>query len=835
MKNHNSKQTSVAHRILAVVLALSLWAPVLPAQAPPGRPASTGQAEQMTSLIFRDAPIDQVLGFYAELTGRTMIKAPGINVQITLRGQTRLTKSEAMQAIESVLAMNNVVLVPMGEKFFKVVQIGGARQEGLPISKDTPGENGFPESDHLVSQIVNLQFLEISEVQPILQPLLHGYGKIQPLERTNSLLITDTSGNLQRIIEVLAEIDKPATSKVETRIYEIRYAEAGKIAARLNELIAQSQEQQKENSSAPKTQQAEIPRGVIRARQSNASTSVPTAQEMAEQGIIQGTVKVLADDRTNILIVISPPYNYAFFDRIVAVLDRKVEPDITVKVYALEYADAEEISGVLNEFVGAATGDKTSGAAGGDGEATSKNDSRSQALREYINRQKQASGTQEGKSDIGQLSESTKILADKRTNSLLLMGRKSDIAALMDVITELDRMLAQVLIETVILEVSLSKGLSYGMDWLQRSMTAYNETVKGPGPGVSIRQPVMSFGGGWAGASGTTFQDASQIDRSANLSGGALTYYLTLFDLNIDAIIRMAANSSDARVLSTPVVLTTDNTEAKIVAGEERPIVTSTSTSDGGTQTSRYEYKNIGIELTVTPRINPNRTVVMEVEQTADNVGELVQIDGNDVPVITKRELSASIAVADRTSIVLGGLINSSGRKSRTKVPLLGDIPLLGALFRSEERSKNKSELLVLMTPYVLLTPEEAQAQTQRLHDSSSARNTKWYNTWSDSDLARRLRAEDKSKGFLGFGGKKKGEAVELSKGDVTPRISYMVPSDMAMPTEKSAEIQEDASPEPVSEDVGVKEPAPELKPPAVDAPDPQPDAEMLMKPVPMR
>ena len=210
--------------------------PIMPGP-PPGLPAipeASGPADEegvsddqplseskLISLNFRDAPLDQILNFYSELTGRTMIKSPGINATITIKGQTRLTQAEALLALESVLAMNNVVLVPMGKKFFKVVQPTQARQEGMAISRDVP-EKGFSETDQLISQIINLKYLEVAEASAVIQGFVHGYGKIQPLERTNSLLITDTAGNLQRILEVLEFIDQPTETKVETRIYELK-------------------------------------------------------------------------------------------------------------------------------------------------------------------------------------------------------------------------------------------------------------------------------------------------------------------------------------------------------------------------------------------------------------------------------------------------------------------------------------------------------------------------------------------------------------------------------------------------------------------------------------
>ncbi|HEY8239997.1 MAG TPA: type II secretion system secretin GspD, partial [Kiritimatiellia bacterium] len=666
-----------------------------------------------------------------------------------------------LQAIEAVLAMNNVTLVPMGEKFLKVVQTGQARTEGMPLSLQMP-EEAFNEDDKLISQVITLRYMEIEEVSAIISTLVHGYGKVQPLQRTNSILVTDTASNLKRIMEILDYIDQPTESKIETRIYEIHYAEAAKIASKINELIADTQAKEdkprvEQVPGQPAVPTIPTPPGVIRARppgmpaEAASSGEVETALELAERGIIRGKVKIIADDRTNILFVLSRIENFAFFDRIVAVLDRPVDPEVTVRVVALEYAKAEEIAGILNEFIGAATADASKtptgaaapaeGAAAGTDQAAA--DARSQSIRDFIQQRAQRAEAESPageKSALGRLSSTTRILADKRTNSLLLMGKQSDLNALEEIINNLDTMLAQVLIETVIVEVNLGKNIEYGVDWLQRSVIAYDEQQKGPNGGLTVRDPLYAFAGGSSqGGDPDRFQDASQITDRDNLplSAGALTYYLTMFDLNIDAVIRLASNSRDARILSTPVILTTDNTEAKINVGEQRPIVTSTSTTDTGTQTQNFEYKNIGLQLAVTPRINPQRFVVMEINQTADNVNGFETINGNRVPIITKREMQAQIAVRSRSTIALGGMVLTNKEKTRSKIPFLGDLPLLGIFFRSDARGEARTELLVLITPYVLTTPEEARAETARLHNNSSSSRTKWHTGWSDSPFAK--------------------------------------------------------------------------------------------------
>lgn len=740
-----------AIRILSALLGCLL---VLPpaglAQIVKPMSVQRGEQEQLLSIRHVDAPIQVVLEEYASLTGRTLIMSPSVPaVLVSLKSEEKLTETEYLVALESILAMNQIVLIPMGDKFLKVVPAAELRTHGEAILMGVPGEDDEA-TDKLETRVIELKYLDLTAVQPLIDSLRHPYGKVQMLEKTNAFMITDTVSVLHRISELISYLDKPSEAKVETRVYRLANADATEIASRLGELIETSDTGRPQTRSTARST-ASAPGGVIRAgttaaqraaaaaaaaRQSQSSTQ--TASDLAERGIVQGEVKLVPDERTNILIVISEPVNFTFFDRIVELLDEQVDPAIAVEVVRLEFADAEEISTILNDFVGAATADSQRNRTANRTSTTNTADSRAQALRDFVARQN--SGSQQTAASaaslaagVGRLSEDTRILADQRTNSILLMGNRSDITALQGIVEQLDVMLAQVMIEAVIIEVSLDDNIQYGIDWLQRSYELYNEERLGPGGSIGVQQPVVGFGGG-QNFNNSTFIDGGLVTRQTELAAGALNYYATFYDLNVDAVIRLAAGSSQAKILSTPLVVTTDNTEARIIVGESRPIVASTSVTAGGVDRSSYQYQEIGIELTVTPRINPEKFVVMEIQQTADNVGGFQVIDGNNVPVITRREMEAQIAVENRSSIVLGGLMSTDSRKGRTKIPLLGDIPIVGTLFRSDDNSENRRELIVVITPYVMATPEEVRQESERINERSMS-DQKWDLTWSDSPL----------------------------------------------------------------------------------------------------
>ena len=722
-------------------------APEPPEERPAPVAARVGEGDDEDSIwqfnLVKDAPLDALLDMYSQVTGRTMIKAPGVNATFpNIKVKEKLTKAEMLQVMDSLLSMNNISLVPLGSRFFRVVQIDKASTEGMAIQTEPP-EDGYPESDALVSQLIRLKYLGMEDANNIVGAMLHGYGKVQRLDRINSLLVLETSTNLRRINEILEMVDQPTELNVETSVYVIRHAKAADIAARLNELASDS-EQKEEVARVANPLPRRMP-SMMRARQPAAAaeeaqpSAASTAATAAEKGIIQGKVKILTDERTNIIIVITNPVNLPFFNMIVNALDVSVDPEVEVQVVNLEFADAEEMASLLNNFIGASSSSSSStdsGTVPGGGRSTgSGDDSRAQALENFVRARASAAdrnAAKEAVAKIGQLSSDTKILADTRTNTILLMGTKGDIAALLDVIKKVDIMLAQVLIEAVILEVTLNNNSSYGISWLQKSMTAYNaKSVNG----VSVKNPVASWGGSFGDNKFSTV--AGDTVSRAFAGGSGLSYFFTFTDLNMDAVLDMVASSGEGRVLATPVILTTDNTEASIISGQSVPVRTGDSSYSSGTYYSDYEYKDVGIELKVKPRINPSRYVTLEISQSANTLGDQTDVgNGSTMYKINKRELTASISLPSRSTIVLGGLVETDYSSSESHIPILGSIPLIGALFRTESKTRQRAELLVLITPYVLMTPEEARAETERLHRASNVAAEDWYRGWSDSSLA---------------------------------------------------------------------------------------------------
>ena len=736
-----------------------------PTFAPPAGGPTATNSDNGVQLNFRDAPLDQLLNMYGDLTGRTVIKGPQINAIITVRSQNSLTVPEAIQALESVLQLNGIALVPMGAKFVKVTKSELGRMESLAL-KHGGKDSGPAETDQLVSYIFTLKYIETEDVVPALQNVLHTYGKIQVLERANSVMLTDTSANIQRAQEILTFMDVPPEARVETKVYELENGDAMAIAAQLQSIVDDAQG--KNPQQRPRQAGVAMPIPMV-APGAARSASVGGGDTGLEEGLIQGKVKIISDDRTNMLIIIARPTNFPFFERLIKELDRKVEPEVVVRVVQLHWTTADNLVPLLNDMLGSSGGTygtigQTSGGTAtstlGGGAAGSSLGARSTASSTAARRTSTGTSAYSGArpttsggaarpggaasspnpfgNNAPNVTTTTRVIGDKRSNSLLMMGTKEDIADLEKVIEKLDVMLSQVLLEVAILEVDLTKTTESGVSWLQRSLQAYNLTSAGPGGGAQIRQPISAFGGGWnPGTASATIPNGGSIVNGTAMPGG-LNYYTTISGLNLDTVIHLVNRSTDARVLSTPVIMAIDNQQAKLNSTTQRPVITSSTILSTGTASSQstYEYKDIGIELDVTPHINPNRMIVLDINVTSDTISGEVVIDGNSVPVISARNVVGTITMEDRTTVVLGGLSVNSTSKNRDSIPMLGNIPLIGWLFRSDSNSGTRTELLVLISPYICKTPEEARAETKRFHDNSEMKDV-LVRGWSDSNLAK--------------------------------------------------------------------------------------------------
>jgi general secretion pathway protein D len=681
--------------------AAAVKIPTPPSPVPPPPPVRAAEPAPEAATIdfeFQGAPVNAILEWYARLTNRSIISAPNLAGVINFRSQTKLTRTDALQALDSVLAINNIAAIPLGEKFLKVVQITSAKTEGLPFGRVTAP------ADTLGTQIIPLKFADAAEVVAVLQPYLHPYGQLVALQKSNSILISETAANIKQMLEIVSYVDQPSMLRMEMHSYVLAHAKAADVMARLQSIIQGAEQAGGHAAVSGQPGQPAQPAGLIRRPTQPGQPGAPADEE----SVVEGKVIMAADERTNKIFILTRPSNFGFFNKLIAELDAKVEPDVVMKVIELNYATAEDIASLLNSLI---TG---SSPAASTHHTTGSSSTTSTGARPPAIPPPPSSGGSAGSgTDTGflQYAEGVHILPDPRTNSLLVMATKEDMVRIEQLVRSMDTSVAQVQIEVVIAELTLNNELDVGVDVFKRLVNAGQTTQTG-GNSTDGNVPVQLSA------------LSSNLPSAAALAAGSggLTWFTTFRNLNLDTVLHALASTSNSKVLSTPIIQTMDNQEADITVGESVPVPTSQTSSlvsGNGTLatsgvTSSIQYQDVAIELKVTPRINPDGYVRMDVEQKVNDLGANVNIGGTIVPTILKREAKSSLAVEDRSTIVLGGLIQQTKSVTTTKTPFLGDIPVFGQIFKSQTNNRQRTELIIFIRPTVLRTDIAAVAEARR-------------------------------------------------------------------------------------------------------------------------
>lgn len=564
---------------------------------------------------FNDADLTHVLDFYQQLTGRTVLRPQTLpQTKITLTTQTPLTRREAVQALDTILAMNQITMVPQGDKFVKAVPAAQSPTEAREFNQLPHAD--IPNSGSVVAQIVQLSNAVPRDVAQALQPFAKLPNSILGIDSAGILILRDYAENVKRMMEVLAKIDVVPLQEFEPVVIPIKYALAGDIAEVIGSLTAGGGGTTRVGGQQTRTGLSTGGAGGFGAGGAGGAGGFGN---QGQQG-----------------------YN--------------------------------------------PQGANTMGAGGGGlGSAAAGRSSFANRLQQIVNRASQSG-------DIVVLGN-TKIIADERTNSLLIFASKADIVTISNIIDKLDVVLAQVIIEALVLEVGLNDNFEFGVSYLQG---AKNLGGGSRGAGGIINNPP-----------GQPIDPDSITSLGSNALAGGFSYFAKWGDWNL--AVSAAAGDGRVSVLSRPRVQTSHAVEANLFVGETRPYPTSSQFGGVYGSYSSIQQLQIGITLSVLPLINPDGLVVMDIRQKIQDIGEPVSIQGvGEVPSTIDREANAKVAVRDGESVVLGGLISSQKSQGRSGVPVLKDIPVLGALFRSTTKDTRRRELMVFIRPTVLPTPESA-------------------------------------------------------------------------------------------------------------------------------
>jgi len=516
----------------------------------------------------------------------------------------------------SILKVHGFAAVPSGE-VIKIVPDVNAKQDGIPTaSKGRPGRG-----DEMVTRVVQVDNVAAAQLVPILRPLVPQQGHLAAYPATNVLIISDRANNVERLLTIIQRIDQVSDSEIE--VIALQYASAVEVVRVL--------------------------------------TSLKRAKPAAKGALAAGGQVLVADERTNSILLSGDRASRLRMRAIISHLDTPLDTGGNTDVVYLRYATAEDI---VDTLLG-----------------VGKIEQEEAKL---------------GKGKVAISKSSFDIQADEPTNSLVITAPPDIMRTLKHVISKLDIRRAQVLVEAVIAEVSEATARELGVQWAfggsdsNSPVGIVNFTNSG-----SLVSDVIN--GAASVADGGTFP--SIIDNAM------LGFAKTSGSFNYIAVMNLLASDANNNILSTPTLVTLDNEEAEIVIGENVPFVTgsfsSTGANDGATNPFQtIQREDVGLTLKIKPQINEGDALRLEIEQEVSNIADSVA--GAADIVTNKRSIKTNVMVDDGQVVVLGGLIEEKVSESIQKVPFLGDIPFLGALFRSKTADVTKTNLMVFIHPVIL-------------------------------------------------------------------------------------------------------------------------------------
>jgi general secretion pathway protein D len=577
------------------------------------------------TIDFDNVDIAIFIKFISELTGKNFVIDKAVKGKVTIISPTKISVKEAYRVFESVLEVHGYTTVPAGS-VTKIVPAVQARSKD--IETKLRSEAISPE-DKVVTQLIPLRYADPNELKKLFAPLISKSSVMVSYPPTGMLIITDVLSNIKRLLRIVDAIDVEGIGE-EVTIVPLEHAMATVMAKSLSTLFQKKNVRVKKGAS------------------------------------LVSDIKIVPDERTNVLIVLASEYDTMKIKQLVKLLDKETPPgEGDVHVYYLENANAEELVTVLMAIPS-----------------------------------KQDKGVKKGKAPV--VSKEVQIVADKATNSLIITANKDDYLVLEEVIKKLDIIRKMVYIEALLMEVDARKAFDLGMQWF-----IGDEKI-----GTRDGKNIAAFAGStpsqniFPSIDPTTSTGVLPAGLSLGILGEAITIAGIDFP-NIGAVVKAFQGDSDVHLLQTPQLMTLDNEEAEIQIAKNIPYLTRQETTSADLNYSNYEYKDVGVTLNIVPQINQERFVRLKISQEVAQVVEAESVIG--LPTTLKRVAKTTVTVKDGHTVVIGGLIDQALNESTSSVPCLGDIPGLGWLFRTTSSSEDKTNLFIFITPHIIENPEEAK------------------------------------------------------------------------------------------------------------------------------
>jgi general secretion pathway protein D len=590
-----------AHRIAGWLLVASLSAPLAFAQ---DQPTITPN--------YKDADLSQIVEAVSEITKKNFIVDPRVRAQVTMVSNTPMSADAFYEAFLAILQVHGFVAVPAGN-IIKIIPDANARQ--VPAN-DLP-DRVSSSSDEIVTQVIAVTNVSAAQLVPILRPLIPQYGHLAAYPASNMLIISDRANNVNRIVRIIRRIDQSGDEEID--VIPLEHATAAEVVRVVNVLYP---------------------------------------AQAGEGGV---GVKLVADERTNSVLVSGEKTARLRLKTLVAHLDTPLEAGGDTQVRYLRYADAEKLAAKLKEQATV-----TAAAAGGaPGQP--------------------AAAAQQGDRNMT-------IWAEPETNALVITAPPKVMRALMAVVDKLDIRRDQVLVEAILVAVTVDKAVDLGINW----------AVDGSGDDFLLGAFIQPIAGTSIVDIAKAVDDPSSITTvptGVTLGVGRVGSSGTDFA----AILRALRSDGNTNIISTPSIVTMDNQEAEIKIAQEVPFITGSFTQTGTDATNPFQTiqrEEVGTILKITPQISEGETVILKIEQ---EVSDLAASSAGAVDLITnKRTITTNVLVENGGIIVLGGLIRDELRDSEQRVPFLGAIPLFGQLFKVRNSQKVKTNLMVFIRPKIL-------------------------------------------------------------------------------------------------------------------------------------
>lgn len=626
--------------------------PVRPvAQA--GTSTSEQQTGQFITMDFDGVDVKVFIKFIADITGKNFIIDEKVSGKVTVISPRKMSMDEAYRVFLSVLEVNGFGTVDMGG-VIKVVR----NADAITKSLDTTMEPQLMKDDTMITQIIPLKFADANDMKNLLSPLMsRTSSQLLSYPQSNILIVTDTKSNIKKLMDILKVVDVIGFAQ-EVHIFPLTYASATDIASKLSDILSEGR-------------QEELQR--LRAIRQPDATGGKT------------TTKIIPYERTNSLIVLAPPPDIGGIEELIKKLDIPTPTGKEdIHVFYLQYANAEDLAKVLTEMP----------------------TPESPEAQPVLGTQQPGQPARPRTIANPALKEKNiKISPDKETNSLIIYADPYQYKSLVETIKYLDIPRKQVYVRAMIMEVDTNNDFRVGVEWTFAEDFKYDSGDRtGAVIGRSGDKFITSPGDLPSGPLLGVIGQAITINK-----GGTEIIFP-----NMASFINAMAKDSDVNVIATPQILTMDNKEAEIKVGKNVPYLTNVTTDQTNlnNQVRSFDYRDVGVTLKLTPQINQEGNIRMKI---FEEISTLVPGTGAETfaPTTLKRSASTTVSIKDGSTMVIGGLIGDTLNIGNSRVPLLGDIPLLGYLFKTISKTREKTNLYIFLAPYIIDTDEKAKALYQ--------------------------------------------------------------------------------------------------------------------------